>query len=94
MSDAVLDVVLVFSAVFALDFVWCQYIASVAARRPVESAVWSVGTIVLSGAAAVKYVANPWLLIPAGLAAFAATWIAVTRDRNRREYELARRDSE
>ena len=44
-----------------------------------------------SGAAAVEYVKEPLLLIPAGAGAFLATWMAVTRERNR---ELRRLDSQ
>jgi hypothetical protein len=82
-SELVLKAVFVFGVVFALDFIWTRYIASVAAKQPMQSALWSTGTILLSGVAAVEYVANPWLLLPAGLGAFAATWIAVKREANR-----------
>ena len=82
-SDLILKAVFMFGVIFALDFIWAHYIASVAAKRPMQSAVWSTGTILLSGVAAVEYVHQPWLLIPAGLGAFIATWIAVTRERNR-----------
>lgn len=73
----------IFGVVFALDWVWTRYIMSVADRMPVQSAFWSAGTILLSGAAAVEYVKEPMLLIPAGLGAWLATWMAVTRERNR-----------
>jgi hypothetical protein len=72
-----------FGVVFALDWVWTRYIITVSNKRPVESALWSCGTILLSGAAAVEYVREPLLLIPAGAGAFVATWLAVTRERNR-----------
>jgi len=81
----------IFGVVFALDWVWTQYIIKVAEKRPTESAFWSMGTIMLSGAAAVEYVKEPLLLIPAGAGAFLATWMAVTRERNR---ELRRLDSQ
>lgn len=68
---------LVFGLVFALDFVWTVYIAAVADKKPLKSAFWSTGTILLGGLAAVEYVKDPWMLIPAGLGAFAATYIAV-----------------
>lgn len=83
MINEVQTTVFVFATVFALDFVWTRYIASVAERQPLQSAFWSVATILLGGVAAIEYVRNPWMLIPAGLGAFAATWIAVTRERNR-----------
>lgn len=82
-SQHLMDAVTVFGVVFALDVVWAKYVAAIASKQPVASAAWSVGTIVLSGVAAVKYVEQPWLLIPAGAAAFASTWIVVTRERNR-----------
>lgn len=79
--------IFVFGMVFALDFVWTRYISTVAERNPLQSAFWSVGTVLLGGAAAIEYVRNPWMLVPAGIGAFAATWIAVTREKNRHATE-------
>lgn len=78
-----LTAVYIFGVVFALDWVWTRYIITVANKNPLESAFWSAGTIMLSGAAAVEYVKEPLLLIPAGAGAWLATWMAVTRERNR-----------
>ena len=77
------NAVFVFSMVFALDFVWTRYIATVAQRKPLPAAFWAIGTILLGGAAAIEYVRNPWMLVPAGAGAFAATWIAVTYERKK-----------
>jgi hypothetical protein len=87
----VLSAIYIFAVVFTLDWVWTQYIMRVAEKAPVSSAFWSMGTIMLSGAAAVEYVREPWLLVPAGAGAWLATWAAVTRERNR---ELRRLDSQ
>lgn len=73
----------IFGVVFTLDWVWTKYIMSVASKEPIQSAFWSAGTILLSGAAAVEYVKEPLLLIPAGFGAWLATWMVVTRERNR-----------
>lgn len=83
MNEYITKPLFVFSVVFALDFIWTRYISAIAAKQPTASAIWSAGVILLSGVAAVEYVANPWLLLPAGLGAFTATWIAVHRERNR-----------
>jgi hypothetical protein len=84
-----LKAVFVFGVCFALDFIWTRYISTVAAKQPAQAAFWSAGTIVLSGVAAVEYVQAPWLLIPAGIGAYLATWIAVSRERNRDERDVA-----
>lgn len=76
-----------FAVVFALDWVWTRYISTVAEKRPVQSAFWSCGTILLSGVAAVEYVREPWLLVPAAAGAWLATWIAVSREKCRASSE-------
>lgn len=78
-----MSAVYIFGVVFTLDWVWTRYIITVAQKNPTASAFWSAGTIMLSGAAAVEYVKEPWLLAPAAAGAWLATWIAVTRERNR-----------
>jgi hypothetical protein len=67
----------VFAALFALDFVWAKYTFAMTEKRPILSGAYASGLIVLSGAAAVGYTQNPWLLIPAALGAFCGTWVAV-----------------
>lgn len=69
----------VFVALFALDFVWAKYTHALTAKRPVASGALASVLIVLSGAAAVGYTSDPWLLIPAALGAFAGTWCAVRK---------------
>lgn len=78
-----------FGMVFALDWVWARYILTIAQGRPGESAFWAAGTILLSGAAAVEYVKEPWLLAPAAAGAACATYLAVVRERNRRDAQHA-----
>lgn len=68
---------LVFAALFALDFVWAKYTTATVSNQPVRAGVYAMGTILLSGAAAIGYTSNPWLLIPAMLGAFCGTWVAV-----------------
>lgn len=67
----------VFAALFALDFVWAKYTYAMQARQPIVAGGLSSMLILLSGAAAIGYTSNPWLLVPAMLGAFAGTWCAV-----------------
>jgi len=63
---------LVFLALFCLDFVWAKYTFALSSRRH-----WQAASYERSGGAAVGYVSNPVLLIPAMAGAFAGTFVAV-----------------
>lgn len=69
--------VTVFLSVFLLDFVWAKYTYAMTEKRALGAGTYSAAIIVLSGTAAVGYVHNPWMLIPAALGAFVGTFVAV-----------------
>lgn len=68
---------LVFLAMFCLDFVWAKYTFAMTSRQPWRAASYASVIIFLSGGAAVGYVNDPVLLIPAMVGAFAGTFFAV-----------------
>lgn len=84
----------VFVAMFAVDFVWARYITACAERARFEAASWSVLVILLGGYVAISYVGDPWLLIPAGLGAFAGTWVSVTYAPDEEEGEEGEEEAE
>lgn len=73
----ILEAIIVFSAMFALDFIWAKYTAAITARRAPVAGLYASAIIVLSGTAQIGYTGNHWLLIPALLGAFAGTFAAI-----------------
>lgn len=68
---------IVFAAVFALDYAYAIYTRAVTAKRAFASGIYASVIILLTGAAAIGYTADPWLLIPAMAGAFSGTVLAV-----------------
>lgn len=77
-SHPALPFVIVFVAMFALDFVWALYTQAVTASAALRASMWATAITVLSGLGQIGYTHDPWLLIPAALGAFAGTFIALT----------------
>lgn len=73
----IVKAIAVFAALFALDFVWALYTKAIGANRMVLASSYAVALIGLSGAAAIGYTSDPWLLAPAMLGAFAGTFAAM-----------------
>lgn len=67
----------VFAALFALDFVWARYTNAITAQRELAASLYAAALIILSGIAAVVYTTEPLMLVPAALGAFAGTYVAV-----------------
>lgn len=68
---------LVFLAVFAMDFIWAVYTLAMVERSAFMASSYAGMIILLSGAAQIGYTKNHWLLIPAFIGAFAGTFAAV-----------------
>jgi hypothetical protein len=71
------DCLVVFGAMFALDFVWAHYTRSVNDDRCFMAGVWAVAIILFAGTAQIGYTGNHWMLIPASLGAFLGTVAAL-----------------
>lgn len=68
---------IVFAAMFALDFVWAVYTQACANGTALSASFYAVGIIVLSGTAQIGYVTDYWLLIPAAAGAFLGTFASL-----------------
>lgn len=64
---------LVLASVFALDFLYARYTTAVTSQRRPVAGMYAAGIIVLSGYAAINYVNDPWMLVPAAIGAFFGT---------------------
>ena len=67
----------VFVSVAVLDFVWAHYTIAVNRSQPVKAGGYAALIMLLGGLAAVGYVNDPWMLIPACLGAFTGTYGAL-----------------
>lgn len=72
---------IVFSAMFALDFVWAKYTVSITLSRATMAGVYASIIIVLAGIAQIGYTSDNWLLIPAAFGAFFGAAAAVMASR-------------
>ena len=68
---------LVFAAMFALDFVWTFYTRAIQRHAALAAANWAVGITLFNGGVTIGYVDNPWLLVPALAGAFTGTFSAM-----------------
>lgn len=68
---------LVFGAVALMDSAWALYTLHVSRRNAAAAAMWSAMIILLSGFAAVSYVADHWLLTAAMAGALVGTYFTV-----------------
>lgn len=71
--------VLTFAAVFALDVVWARYTLAMTNDRPLRAGTYAAFVIALSGLAAINYVNDPWMLLPAAAGAFAGTIVGMVK---------------
>ncbi len=67
----------VFLVMTLTDFVWAQYMSSVARQNTISASIWSVGVILLGSYVTRAYVADYGTIIPACLGAFAGTYASV-----------------
>jgi hypothetical protein len=74
---------LTFVAMFALDYVFARYTAEVTNRAPALAGLWAVLIVFSNSIVVTNYVANFWMVLPAGAGAFLGTWLAVERDRRK-----------
>lgn len=73
----------VFAAMFALDYVWTYYTKAIQRHASFAAANWAVTITVFNAVAQIGYVENHWLVIPAALGAFGGTYAAMKWGRHR-----------
>lgn len=71
---------IVFAALFVLDLVWAKYTAAITSHRAMVAGVYAAVIIALSGYAAINYVNDPWMLLPAMAGAFCGTVIGTRKE--------------
>lgn len=76
-----IQAITVFFALLLLDLVWAKYTIAVTDKAALRAGVLSSAIIILSGTAAIGYVNNHWMLIPAMAGAFCGTYIGVKFDK-------------
>lgn len=70
---------IVFAALFALDLVWARYTVAITDRRKLLAGIYASAIIALSGYAAINYVHDPWMLLPAMAGAFCGTIVGIKK---------------
>lgn len=68
---------IVFAAMFALDYVWTFYTKAIQRHAAFAASSWAVSITIFNALAQIGYVNNHWLLIPAVLGAFGGTYCAM-----------------
>lgn len=69
--------ILIFFLLFILDLAWSFYLNNVKEGNAASSASWAAFLYLLGASATISWVAQPTLLIPAALGAFAGTYTGV-----------------
>lgn len=71
-----IDIIIVFFGAVLLDYVWGKAVSAIAHSSALKAASWSAACAVIGGFITIIYVANPWMLIPAGVGAFVGVFIS------------------
>jgi hypothetical protein len=71
----ILQALVVFAALFALDIVWARYASAVTNARRLLASSYASAIIALSAFAAINYVDDPRMIVPAMLGAFCGTFV-------------------
>ena len=69
-----LDYVITFFAIFALDLVYTYYLKCVQNDDAIGASLWAVACYLLGGVAVIQYTTNYMMLIPACLGAIFGTY--------------------
>jgi hypothetical protein len=72
-----IDFIVTFFAVFALDVVYTYYLRCVGNGEALGASFWAMPCYLLGSLAVISYTTNHWLLIPAMMGAFCGTWVGM-----------------
>jgi hypothetical protein len=73
MTETIGQGLIVFGSLFLLDLIWARYTILVTTARRWSAGILASLIIALCGAAAISYVNDPWMLLPAMAGAFCGT---------------------
>lgn len=80
-----IEALVVFFSMVAVDYAWAKYMMEAAAKRPHRAALWSAVIVALGAITVLAYTHNPALLGVAVVGAYAGTFIAVWREKRNAE---------
>ena len=72
-----LEYILTFFAVFFTDIFYTYYLKSVQEEKVINASIWATIVFLVACFAVINYMANHWLLIPAGAGAFCGTFVGM-----------------
>lgn len=72
-----LTVLIVFSAMFALDFVWVKYTHATQEHKALQAAIYAGVILMFNGTVVIGYTMDHWMLIPAIAGAVGGTYAAM-----------------
>jgi len=73
----VINFIITFIAVTAVDIFYTYYIKSINENRAVVAGIWGSIVWLVGSIAVIEYTSNHWLLIPACMGAFFGTFIGI-----------------
>ena len=76
-----IEVLLAFFGMVALDFVWARYTITLIKKHHAVSGTYAAIIMLLNGVVVVTYVSNPWMILPAAAGAFVGTFIGGKADK-------------
>lgn len=74
------NALLVLLSVFVLDFLYARYTTAIGKCSRGAAGLYAAGIIALSGYAAISFVNDPWMLLPAMVGAFFGTVAGIKKE--------------
>lgn len=71
----IVQALIVFAALFALDIVWARYTSAIADHRRLLASSFAAAIIALGAFATINYIDDPRMIIPAMAGAFCGTFV-------------------
>lgn len=71
------SILISFFAMAALDFVFAFYTRHVMKTNAAKAGMYASLIVITNALVTLNYVADPWMIVPTVVGAFAGTWLAV-----------------
>ena len=72
-----IDYVLTFFSLFAIDIFYTYYLKAIATDKALVASLWSIVVTILGAFVVINYTTNHMLLVPAALGAFCGTFVGM-----------------